>query len=391
MKFLRIFLLFIPFVSAVVIKCQFEKNTYLAIGSVYECNHKSNSLITSPNIVIISANGDHYNLSMNHEKVASFRSDSSSQTIHYMPHGLNKIFPNLIAIIIWYGRIKEIHQKDLEQYSKLRYFNLDENDITYLEKDLFKFNTQLQFINLQKNKINQIYPTIFDHLNQLEYLWLDSNQCINKRKGDRSGVLELIKEIKDICWLFTIFDRLNNADEKSVSNWNQLNEKSSNLESKMENMMEKQDEKLKKSESNLNQKVESTANKITDEIQTLMKQQEKNSMTKLDEQLEKINQNLKELKNQFESEILKIKNGMSERNDNTQDKISEQYQEMNQKLVNLLKNLFNQFFFIGLPFISLFTSLNIAMIYLCCRKHAKIGKVKKSSPSNDVELEDRNL
>ncbi|KAG5668296.1 hypothetical protein PVAND_016243 [Polypedilum vanderplanki] len=361
----RIFLLFIPFVSAVVINCNFGRDSYYVIGSVYECILNKDPSITLPNIVISSANGTHYNSSMNHEKVASFY--SNSKTIHYMPHGLNKIFPNLIAIIICYGRIKEIHQKDLEQYSKLRYFNLDENDITYLEKDLFKFNTQLQFINLQKNKINQIYPTIFDHLNQVEYLWLESNQCVNKRKNDKSGVLELIKEVKENCLpdIFLAFKQIKNLNETINVSFGtikkEFDEKLSRLESKMENLINKQDEKLKKSESNLNQKV--------DEIQTLMKQQDKKLMTKLDERffgmdhgLKEMNQNMSNLKN-----------------------------ETSQKLFYLEKNLIHTFFFIALPLICLFTFFNIAMIYLCCRKHAKIGDRQKSSPSNDVELEERNL
>ncbi|KAG5668275.1 hypothetical protein PVAND_016222 [Polypedilum vanderplanki] len=374
MQFLRFFLLFIPFVSAVIINCEFKTYTYSVIGSVYECILNKDPSIISPNIVITSANGTHYNSSMNHEKVASFY--SNSKTIHYMPHELNKIFPNLIAILIHYGRIKEIHQKDLEQYSKLRLLNLYQNDITYLEKDFFKFNTQLQYISFSYNKINQIYPTIFDHLNQVEFLRLESNQCVNKNKYDRSGVLELIKEVKENCFpknLSEIEKLQIDLNEKISINFdtikNQLNEKSSNLESKMENLMNKQDEKLKKSESNLNQKVESTAKKITDEIQTLMKQQEKNLMTKLDERFTGMDHGLKE---------------MSQNTSNLKNKTS-------QKLVNLEKSLFHTFFFIALPLICLFTFFNIVMIYLCCRKYCKFGKRQKSSPSNDVELEERNL
>ncbi|KAG5668257.1 hypothetical protein PVAND_016204 [Polypedilum vanderplanki] len=387
-KFYSFLLLLIPSISAINISCHFRTYIWNFIGSVYEC-HVSDLTITSLNTVITSANGTHYNSSMNHEKVTSFHSDSKD--IHYMPHGLNKIFPNLVSILIANTHIKEIHQKDLEQYPKLKLISLYGNEIEYLEKDLFKFNTQLKYIFFHFNKINQIYPTIFDHLNQLECLFLSANHCVNKDKTDKSGVIELIKEVKENCLPsnYSLMNQLEDLKGKmNMSNFEsflrQFIKKSSNLESKMENMTNKQNEKLKKSESNLNQKVESTAKKITNEIHTLMKQQEQKSMAKFDEQFAAVSQNLKRLKNQFESEILK------KQNEKTQTKPDEQKNELDQKLKKFKSEMFHQFFFIALPSICLFTSLNIVMIYLCYQKYAKIGKVQKSRPSNDVELEERN-
>ncbi|KAG5668277.1 hypothetical protein PVAND_016224 [Polypedilum vanderplanki] len=204
MKNLRFLLLFIPFASGVIINCEFKTYTYSDIGSGYECKLNKDPSIISPNIVISSAKGTHQ-ASMSHEKVTSFY--SWSKAIHYIPYGLNKIFPNLFSLFIANGRIKEIHQKDLEQYPRLVYLTLYDNDITYLEKDLFKFNTELKFISFNTNKINQIYPTIFDHLKKLEHLHLDVNQCVDKREDDRSGVLELIKKLKIYAGslLFLIF------------------------------------------------------------------------------------------------------------------------------------------------------------------------------------------
>ncbi|KAG5668368.1 hypothetical protein PVAND_016309 [Polypedilum vanderplanki] len=163
-----------------------------------------------------------------------------------MPQGLNKIFPNLIFICIYKDHMKEIDQKDLEQYPKLKGLDLETNDIEYLEKDLFKFNTELQYLHFGNNKISQIHPTIFDHLNKLEYLELQGNQCINKGNTGRSGVLELIKEVKEKCLpeILFVFKQLQTLNETINNNFksikNQLNEKSlkiSNLELKNENMI----------------------------------------------------------------------------------------------------------------------------------------------------------
>ncbi|KAG5668308.1 hypothetical protein PVAND_016254 [Polypedilum vanderplanki] len=369
MKTLWFEFFFIPFVSAVEINCEFRNISWGGVGLFYDCNLQNDPRITSLYTAVTVVNGNHQ-LPMNNEKVQGFTSQSSSQIINYIPHGLDKFFPNLISIDINDGRIKEIHQKDLEQYPKLKILDLFENDIEYLEKDLFKFNTELQIVWIYNNKITQIYPTIFDHLNNLKRLWLTNNKCINKNKEDRSGVLELIKEVKENCSsIFSVLDQLNNLNETNLKNFqiikNQITESLSkilNLKSDVKDIKNDLIDKLKKSETSINQKFEITAKNMTDIIQILMKQQEKISMIKFGEQNEEVNQNLNNLKN-----------------------------ETSQQFLSLKAETIHQFFFIALPLICLFTSLNIAMIYLCCRKYNKAGKPQKSSSSNDAELEERNL
>ncbi|KAG5668404.1 hypothetical protein PVAND_016344 [Polypedilum vanderplanki] len=365
MKILSILLLLNPLIFAVVIDCEFESYSWTLIGSKYTCLLKKNPSINSLNTFITAANGNHYNSSMSHENVQGFYSTSSFYILHYMPHGLSKIFPNLIAILINYSQMKEIHQKDLEQYEKLKYIQIWGNDIEYLEKDLFKYNTELEYISFGgNNKINQIYPTIFDHLSKLQQLYLSRNQCIQKDRTDRSGVLELIKEVKILCSTTLFLDQLEHFNETNRINFesvkNQLIEKSSKIES----ILTKQNEKF-------NQQTEN----ILKNVSKHMNQQDKKLMTKTDEQHREVNQNLHELKSQLKSEIIDIKNELK--------------MELTQKFVNVEKNVTHQFFFIALPLICLFTSLNVAMIILCCRKYAKIGKRQKQS--NDVELEERNL
>ncbi|KAG5668391.1 hypothetical protein PVAND_016331 [Polypedilum vanderplanki] len=197
MKFLIFLISFISIISAVEINCVFDKRLSL-VGLIYHCILDSEPSITLPYTFITATNGNHQS-SMNNENVQAFYSGSLNHIINYIPHGLDKIFPNLIAIMIFFGRIKEIHQKDLEQFPKLKQLSLWQNDIEYLEEDLFKFNPELIVVNFGKNKISKIFPTIFDHLHQLESLSLNGNKCVNKFEEKRSDVIKLIKEIKEIC------------------------------------------------------------------------------------------------------------------------------------------------------------------------------------------------
>ncbi|KAG5668338.1 hypothetical protein PVAND_016281 [Polypedilum vanderplanki] len=345
MKFLRFLLLLIPFASSVVINCKFENSgNFQVIGSVYQCNLNIDPSITSTNTVITSANGTHYNSSMNHENVQGFY--SRSKIIHYIPYGLSKIFPNLILMCIRYERIKEIHQKDLEQYSKLRNFDLEGNDIEYLEKDLFKFNTQLQVIWLKNNKISQIYPTVFDHLNQLEYLHFGENQCLNKYKKDRTGVLELIKEVKEKCLpdillvskqLQTLNETINN-NFKSIEN--QLNEKSSkiiNMESKMENMAKTQDEKLQKSDSDMNRKIELIAKNMIDKIQSL-----KANYNEQNEKIQRVEINVNHKIESIAKNITNEKETLKQEDKNSMTKNDGKHEEFKTEISHNLTNLKNE-------------------------------------------------
>ncbi|KAG5667869.1 hypothetical protein PVAND_015836 [Polypedilum vanderplanki] len=311
------------------------------------CYLQNNPLINSPNSPISAWSGSHLS-SMSNTDVTGFCSSSDSQIINYMPE-LNKIFPNLVFIYINIGRIKEIHRTDFEQYLKLTYLDLDGNDITYLEKSIFELNTKLQVIRFEGNKIQKIYPTVFDHLNQLQRLLISGSQCMNGDKSDRSGVLELIKEIKKICWSTIVlenFDKQNIEIEMIKEQFQEKFSKIVNLDTKAENMfkmMNNHSKMIRISESNMNNKIDSNERVLLNKIQKLNDQQK-----------------------QYEANLALM-------------------------FKNLETSNFQQFFFIALPLICLFTTLNLIIICLCCRKHVKFGKKKIQKISrNDFEMEERN-
>jgi hypothetical protein len=182
--------------AAVVIECDFNTEDWWPIGNVYTCDLHSDPSITSPGITVTSANGNHEPL-MSHADVQAFC--SYGNTINFIPRGLNEVFPKLIAIWISNAGIKELHQSDLKQFPRLRFFSLYINAITVVEQDLFKFNPELEYIELGHNEITQIHPTVFDHLSKLRYLCLESNVCINAYAENRSTVVNLISRVKQEC------------------------------------------------------------------------------------------------------------------------------------------------------------------------------------------------
>ncbi|KAG5667894.1 hypothetical protein PVAND_015860 [Polypedilum vanderplanki] len=351
-----IFILILPMVlSDVTINCEFKKNTWWSkIGELYQCELISNPSITLPRTVISSATGSHLS-SMNHNDVKEFF--SNSKTIHYIPHGLSKIFPNLIALHIENGRIKEIHQEDLKEYPNIKVLNFKDSDITYIEQDLFKFNTQLMLIRFWNNYVKQVYPTVFDHLNYLERLDFEgNNQCVTVERITRSDVLEMIKDIKQNCKpdFYLSFENLSKtlSDQNTIIQAlkNDLTQKSSEISLLKAKFTEssafysKQNENLTKIIHNLMTKSQLTQNNMN---QMFASQDLK--MTKI----------LNDLRN----EVTHKGNSIEELKAN----ITQEQSSVLQKFFNFITEKEPILFFIAVPSLCLLTIFNVIMIYFCCR------------------------
>ncbi|XP_070491638.1 leucine-rich repeat-containing protein 15-like [Chironomus tepperi] len=154
-------------------------------------------ILWRPSATITSVTGVHQNGKTN-DDVIGF--DSHYEILNYFPQGLDKFFGNLKSIVIYYGRIKEIHQSDLKPFPNLVNLYLENNEIEYLEPGLFEFNPHLQGVSFLDNKVTKIDPTVFDSLPQLQNIWLNQNPCINlESTGSLEGAQTVIAEAKKLC------------------------------------------------------------------------------------------------------------------------------------------------------------------------------------------------
>lgn len=180
--------------------CRFKTDTdWWAINDVYFCDLKKDVEISKSTHVLTEIDGCHLNENTNAD-VVGFR--ASNKKLHLFPQGLDKYFvaEKIEFIAVWSTGLKEIHQRDLSPFTKLRILSLWDNDFEVIERDLLKFNPQIEYIGFGKNKIKFIDGNVFDHLNNLHTLHIDGNACISRQvAGDRRGVLGLIEEIKEKC------------------------------------------------------------------------------------------------------------------------------------------------------------------------------------------------
>lgn len=114
----------------------------------------------------------------NNDDVIAFKADAAR--FEYFPRGLEKIFKNLLSILINYSRLREIRQIDLKPFPKLKHLDLFDNKLEFLEQDLFKFNRDLEVIWLSSNNIKVVDWSTFDGLKKLKSLYMGDNICVRQ-------------------------------------------------------------------------------------------------------------------------------------------------------------------------------------------------------------------
>ncbi|CAG9810034.1 unnamed protein product [Chironomus riparius] len=184
--------------STLLIHCEFEDEDFEHVGEFYSCNIENlvfNPDENSPANFI----GEHTNSSLSNDDVKAVKTDFHRMI--YFPQSINDTFKNLEVIYLNDGFLSKITQRDLQPFPKLKMLDLFENQLEVLEENLFKYNLELISVWLSNNRIYEIHAEVFDHLVYLRFLHLSGNACVARtaREGNRTEVLELIKEAKDGC------------------------------------------------------------------------------------------------------------------------------------------------------------------------------------------------
>ena len=147
---------------------------------------------------ITEVSGQHLNDNTNENEMYI---SIENKTLKYFPQGLEKIYKNLVGIRIAEVHLEEIHQCDLQPYTKLISLDFYENEIEVIEADLFKYNPELVVVSFLNNNIFHVDSGTFDNLVNLRTLHFANNNCIDIGilNNDRGATLSLIRQIKKDC------------------------------------------------------------------------------------------------------------------------------------------------------------------------------------------------
>ncbi|KAG5669431.1 hypothetical protein PVAND_017318 [Polypedilum vanderplanki] len=246
MKFLKFAsIIFIPLTFSINLDCIFDYQRLDFLNEIYICNVTNNFTITAPETFITSVNGTHLQ-TLDNSYVQEFY--SKNHIVNFMPYGLTKFFPNLAVIFILNAEMKEIHQKDFQQYPNLNVLNLTNNNVTKIEKDLFKFNPDMNSLSLRKNPIKEIHPNVFDqfyHVFDISFLLeIKYKNCSEKYKYISKDVIQ--NEILNCKpqHYFELFDGkkidLEEIDENIEKFKREMNEKNLDIEDLKNEMFKSQ-------------------------------------------------------------------------------------------------------------------------------------------------------
>lgn len=122
-----------------------------------------------------------------------------SPLCYYVPAGIADNFKNIKVLVIAYTGLKVIRQKDLKPLKNLQNLYLDNNQLTFLEKDLFAFNTDIIDINLANNQISFVAPNVFEPLTKLNGFNFSENVCFKRKPNSGETALELKTAVAEHC------------------------------------------------------------------------------------------------------------------------------------------------------------------------------------------------
>nr|AXL14330.1 mega-thrombospondin [Nematostella vectensis] len=85
---------------------------------------------------------------------------------------------NLVVLDLQFNQIPTINVGELNVFTGLRDLFLQNNNITELGKDLFKYNTVLGTLNIDNNAIQVVHEGAFNDARDLDFVYLRNNQIV---------------------------------------------------------------------------------------------------------------------------------------------------------------------------------------------------------------------
>ena len=146
------------------------------------------------------------------------------KTVHYLPKGIDKFFPNLERLAVYGSELKSLSQNDLKSLTQLKLVDFSMNDLEFLDDDLFEFNQKLRYVNFKENKLKYVGENLLNNLKNLKQIDFNSNLCTKNEAIVVYEIPALFQKLKTLCkfppYVFLLREQWNEkmADLKTKSN-----------------------------------------------------------------------------------------------------------------------------------------------------------------------------
>lgn len=170
------------------LKCEF----FQADGR-YVCDVSSANI--TARCIVKSFDGVHKGGKTNHDVV---KLQIIDETVHYLPSGISKIFPNLKILIVRNCGLKVIEANDLKNFKEIEKLDFYTNELTTLPNDLFRRLKKLNRIDFDMNEIEFMSSKLFGPIPDAQWKWIDlkNNPKISKFWNSDEG-FDSFRALKD--------------------------------------------------------------------------------------------------------------------------------------------------------------------------------------------------
>lgn len=175
MKVLILIFAVISSTFAITLNCQYSNYYFNEIGTIYACYQPTLSNILSTKEVTAST-GTHQAGKSNADVRALFIYGQKELT--YFPRGIEKIYPNLIGLIVINTNITTLNGDELNGFPNLKHFQFTANkNLVRVPGNLFTKNPLLVFMTFASNNIKHVGEKILDGLTSLRHASFAYNYC----------------------------------------------------------------------------------------------------------------------------------------------------------------------------------------------------------------------
>lgn len=122
------------------------------------------------------------------------------QTVKFLPKFTVLLAQRLEIFQAHSCHLKIVSKEDLQQFPRLKFISLENNDLEWLNGDLFDFNPKLESVWFCNNKLKYIEENMFASLTKLQWVDFSYADCIKTFISDPKNELPGLKEeLKTSC------------------------------------------------------------------------------------------------------------------------------------------------------------------------------------------------
>lgn len=160
-------------------------NNFSFIGSVYNCRNWQGNLdfVRAPNSAITSITFKNGSAVATANQIEML--DMSFITINFLPTNFRSKLPKLKALRLNHANLLSVNKEIMKQFgNSLEFLDLDRNQLTSLDGNLFENNLKLKYVSFNTNPIRHIDPMFFETLkkmNDIKVVFFMGLSCMNQQ------------------------------------------------------------------------------------------------------------------------------------------------------------------------------------------------------------------